>query len=133
MSGSGNRPARRDIPERVKLLVFLRQKGRCALTGARLASIWHSPSSTTTLLLALRPVAPSGEDYDPPQLDPDHIQALHPDAHGEKTRGDQGQIAKAKRLAGAQVEHAEQMAGKEPGKPRRSPSRWPKRPFPKRR
>jgi hypothetical protein len=98
------RPKRKPIPDKIKLQVFANQKGRCALTGKRLASIYecewdHMPA------LANRPVAPSGLDYDPPQLSLAHIQAVAPDAHKEKTGADMGRIAKNKRLAAKAAEH----------------------------
>jgi 5-methylcytosine-specific restriction enzyme A len=115
-----SRPARKAIPERIKLEVFARQNGRCALTGRRLASIWSAEFDHVPPL-GLRPVAPSGADYEPAQLDPAYIQALSPEAHRAKTCDDQGWIAKTKRIA-------DKHAGIE--KPRKS--RWPKRPFSKR-
>lgn len=116
-----SRPARKGIPDRIKLEVFLRQQGRCAVTGSRLASIFHAEWDHVPAL-ALRPVAPSGADYEPAQLDPAYIQALSPGAHREKTSDDQGRIAKVKRLADKHV-------GTD--KPRKN--RWPRRPFQKRR
>jgi 5-methylcytosine-specific restriction endonuclease McrA len=108
-----DRPKRKAIPDKIKLAVFARQRGRCALTGKRLASIYacewdHVPA------LATRPVGPSGRDYQPPQLSPDYIQALHPDAHKEKTGEDMGRIAKSKRIRAHASEYETRMekAGK---------------------
>jgi 5-methylcytosine-specific restriction endonuclease McrA len=115
-----SRPARKAIPDRIKLEVFARQQGRCAVTGRRLASIWHAQFDHHPAI-ELRPVAPSGDDFEPAQLDPAYIQALHPDAHRAKTSDDLGRIAKAKRIA------AKHAGAEKPPK-----SRWPKRPFPKR-
>lgn len=114
------RPPRKAIPERIKLDVFVRQEGRCAATGRRLASIYHCDWDHAPAL-ALRPVAPSGADYEPAQLDPAYIQALHPGAHREKTSDDQARIAKVKRIAAKRVSTEKAR-----------PSRWAKRPFPKR-
>lgn len=126
-----DRPKRKQIPLAIKLHVFARQKGRCALTGRRLASVYaaefdHVPA------LGIRPVAASGADYDPPQLDPEYLMALAPDAHRAKTSEDMGRIAKVKRQLGAQERHEHHMALKASGEETKPVSRWPKRPFPKR-
>jgi len=121
------RPARKAIPDRIKLEIYIRQMGRCADTGQRLASIWrcefdHRPP------LALRAIADDGSDFVPAQLDPDYIAALHPDAHRAKTSEDQTRIAKAKRLA-AKGGLSKRTGDRESGSRQ---SRWPKRAFPKR-
>ena len=124
---TGTRPARKAIPDRIKLEIFVRQMGRCALTGRRLASIYHAEWDHYPAL-ELRPVAPSGEDYEPAQLDPAYIQALHPDAHRAKTSEDQTRIAKAKRLA-AKGGLSKRTGDRDSGSRQ---SRWPRRAFPKR-
>lgn len=126
-----DRPKRKQIPLAIKLLVWSRQRGRCALTGRRLASVYHCEWDHCPAL-ALRPVAASGVDYDPPQLDPDYIMALAPDAHRAKTSEDMGRISKAKRQLGAQERHDHRMMLKASGQKPETVSRWPKRPFPKR-
>lgn len=125
-----DRPKRKQIPLAIKLHVFARQKGRCALTGRRLASVYaaefdHVPA------LGIRPVAASGADYDPPQLDPEYLMALAPDAHRAKTSEDMGRIAKVKRQLRTQERHEHRMALKASGQKPEVISRWPRRPFPK--
>lgn len=126
-----DRPKRKQIPLAIKLHVFVRQKGRCALTGRRLAGV-HAAEFDHYPALSLRPVAASGTDFDPPQLDPEYIRALSPDAHRTKTSEDMGRISKVKRQLSAQERHELCMALKASGKEVARVSRWPKRPFPKR-
>ena len=78
------RPRRKAIPPKVKLKVFQRQKGICMSCHAPItdsAEYDHRPA------IISRPVNAAGTDYDPPQLDPEHIEALHPECHQQRTTG----------------------------------------------
>lgn len=104
-----DRPKRRYIPKAVRLIVFRRQRGVCACGCKR--PVWfgmdihldHEPA------LRLREVNAEGTDYIPPQLSPDHIDAVCPAYHHWKTHGggattagsDIGKIKKERRRARA--------------------------------
>jgi hypothetical protein len=135
------RPARKDPPKTLKATIYTRQAGRCHLTGVRLPTIWdcewhHIPP------LSIRPVRPDGRDYEPGQLDPDYLFAVHPRAHKASTDGpdvekrhllrptsDKSKAKRTRDLRTSYKEHLEAMANKEPGKPRQTRGRWPRRPF----
>ncbi|WP_053220918.1 hypothetical protein [Methylobacterium indicum] len=155
-----DRPKRKSIPDRVKLEVVLAQGGTCThcskplgkLSGVRFD---HRPP------IALRRVNEAGTDYDPPQLDPGHLEALHEACHDERTTGrrgesklsardgDQTRIAKVKRLVeryqpAAPVEEERRLPPADEFERRRSEllrpesrpraekrSKWPSRPFSK--
>ena len=79
-----SRPKRKAIPNLVRIAVGNRQDGRCAECGELIFGYTeydHRPS------LVMRPVKADGTDYDPPQLDPNFIDALHADCHQKRTTG----------------------------------------------
>lgn len=95
------RPKRKAIPDRIKLEVVLRQDGRCPHCGERLGPLSglnfdHRPA------IINREVAEDGTDYVPPQLDPEHIQAVHEiPCHRERTIGRGGE--KRTTVAGSDI------------------------------
>ncbi len=86
-----DRPKRKSIPDRVKLQVVLQQDGRCPACGERLGALDtlnfdHRPA------IINRPVNEDGTDYVPPQLDPEHIEAIHTKpCHDIRTNGPGGE------------------------------------------
>lgn len=88
-------PARKRIPDKVKVAVLLRMLG---LAGKRIE--WsHEPA------LGLRAINDAGTDYDPGQHDPDFIYARTVEQHAVLTnknngtgRSDKGGIAHVKQL-----------------------------------
>jgi hypothetical protein len=95
------RPKRKAIPDRIKLEVVLRQDGRCTHCGERLGTLAvtqfdHRPS------IINRDVNEDGTDYVPPQLDPEHIEAIHGvPCHRERTVGRGGE--KRTTVAGSDI------------------------------
>ena len=78
------RPRRKAIPPAVKLEVFVRQGGRCAECHGTIedgVEYDHRPA------IIMRPVSAAGTDYDPPQNDPNFIEALHKACHLRRTVG----------------------------------------------
>lgn len=78
------RPKRKTIPLGVKRMVLTRQEGYCQECGEVLRSDTeydHRPA------IILRQVNTTGDDYIPPQNDPDHIYALHKLCHLKRTVG----------------------------------------------
>lgn len=78
------RPPRKAIPLKVKVQVNLRQLGRCAECGLHMndgVEYDHRPP------IILRPINAKGSDYEPRQLDPEYIEALHPECHQKRTTG----------------------------------------------
>jgi hypothetical protein len=79
------RPRRKAIPHTTKLLVLGLQDFICPECGEIVyienAEFDHRPA------LIMRPVDASGTDYEPPQLDPFHINALHAPCHQKRTTG----------------------------------------------
>lgn len=80
------RPKRKAIPQRVKDIVLRRQKYNCVECGVALCDgdrveYDHRPP------IILRPINVNGDDYHPPQNDPDHIDALHTPCHLKRTIG----------------------------------------------
>jgi hypothetical protein len=95
-----DRPKRKAIPAKVKVEVCLLLLRRHGILPEGPLQWDHFPS------LGLRPVNESGDDYDPPQLDPRYIDPMPVASHAFKTngpkhdhsQGDKGRIAKVKRL-----------------------------------
>ena len=78
------RPKRKAIPPKVKAAVREQQKDRCAECGEPLGKhveYDHRPA------IIMRPVNVNGDDYFPPQNDPDCIDALHKLCHLKRTVG----------------------------------------------
>ncbi|ACB80879.1 hypothetical protein Mpop_2724 [Methylorubrum populi BJ001] len=138
------RPARKDPPDRLKTEIFVRQGGRCYLSGKRLPSIhhceWHHIPG-----LGVRPVRADGSDYEPAQLDPEYLFAVLPADHDEATNGprvekkhllrkdhDKAKASRTKDLRASHREHVRFMEEKKPGQKRPKSGRWPKRDFPRR-
>jgi hypothetical protein len=126
-------PKRRDPPLRLKLAIYLRQNGRCELTGVRLPSVHHCEFHHDPPL-GLRPVLDDDSDWSPGQHDPNHLYAVCPAAHTVATNGpdvekahllrgdsDKARIAKTKRLRAKHVEGVERVKRKIPSRP------WPRR------
>ena|SRR3990167_2349337 len=106
VQANNQRPKRKAILDRIKLLVVLRQNALCSHCGILLGPIDaiafdHRPA------IALREIDHAHNDYVPAQLNSDYIEAVHRDCHNIRTFGkpattagsDIGNIAKAKRLA----------------------------------
>lgn len=80
------RPKRKAIPLRVKAIVLERQNQHCAacktiFTAEDKIEFDHRPP------IILRAVNVNGDDYHPPQNDPDYIDALHTGCHLKRTVG----------------------------------------------
>ena len=80
------RPKRKAIPKVVKDMVILAQRHLCAGCGELFADddkieYDHRPA------IISRPVNAAGDDYDPPQNSPRHIEALHKACHLKRTVG----------------------------------------------
>lgn len=78
------RPKRKAIPLAVKAKVRERQNGRCAECGEPLddkTEYDHRPP------IVSRMVNVNGDDYHPPQNDPEFIEALHKPCHLFRTTG----------------------------------------------
>ncbi|GGH14506.1 hypothetical protein GCM10007036_13870 [Alsobacter metallidurans] len=138
---------RKGIPDKVKLLAVLRQNGKCAHCGDKLGELAglnfdHRPALAARLWIA------ENCDFDPPQLDPAFIEAVHRDCHdirtygpgGEKrihTRGsDQGERARVRGISEAYAAFQRRLlaktAGDEeppPARSRKAKQRIPSRPF----
>jgi len=114
------RPKRKAIPAAVKVRVLGRQGCDCAECGEPLgASIEydHRPA------IILRPVNAAGDDYIPPQNDPDHIEALHARCHLKRTVGRVVGAAKTVTVKGSDAHLAAKFRRLEgPKKPKR---KWP--------
>jgi hypothetical protein len=135
---------RKAIPDRVKLQVVIRQDGKCATCGERLAAVEvtqfdHIPA------VQLRIWDPEVKDTIPPSNDEGHIFAKHTDCHAAKTFGskaskrgaDVTEIARTKRIAKETEAFRRRMLAKsEPDveieQPKRTKKKWPKRSFPSR-
>jgi hypothetical protein len=114
------RPKRKAIPLWVKVRVLGRQECDCAECGEPLgASIEfdHRPA------IILRPVNAAGDDYDPPQNDPDHIYALHKLCHLKRTVGRVVGAAKTVTTKGSDAHLAAKFRRLE-GKPK-AKRKWP--------
>lgn len=148
MSGDERpRPRRKAIPDRLKLEVTLKQGGRCKACGEKLHELADTQFDHRPALVN-RNVNAEGSDYIPPQLDPEHIQALHVDCHRVRTSGRPATTAgsdihirdKTKALQEQQAEFRRNLHAKGSGEPppaaKKAKGRWPKRkmesrPFPK--
>ena len=101
--------ARATIPRRIKLEIFLRQKGRCADCGTRLdverIVFDHRP-----------PLALRAPEEDP--NDPEGLAAICPCCDRLKTSRDLAEIARTKRLAFTEAAYQVRMAEKVCGRPR---------------
>ena len=94
------RPKRKKIPLGVKLEACLKIMRSHLLLDEGSIEWDHCPA------LELRPLNAAGDDYEPPQLDPNYIQPLVRADHALKTngphhdhsQGDKGKIAKVKRI-----------------------------------
>ncbi len=84
-----DRPKRKPIPRRVRVVVVERQGGRCKCGCNQIVS--EMPKTNTHFdhepALILREVDSMGLDYIPPQHDPDYIDARCPLSHKIKTSG----------------------------------------------
>jgi hypothetical protein len=128
---------RKAIPLKVKLAVAIAQ-ARCKACGDLLITPANTEFDHRPALVA-RPRI--NGDTDPPQSDPDYIEAIHKDCHlwrtsGRKpgaaktvtTRGsDVGEAARSRAITATQAEFRRRLLRKEPGKSGRPPSTWPKR------
>jgi hypothetical protein len=85
-----DRPKRKAIPDRVKRAVVERQRGLCTCGCGRRVE-WRKHRKTTRFdhqpAIEFRAVNAAGTDYDPPQLDPDHIIARCVESDRLKTAG----------------------------------------------
>lgn len=136
------RPKRKAIPDKTKLEVVIRQEGKCKACGNKLFELKdtrfdHRPA------LVNRNVALDNLDYDPPQLDPNFIEALHVDCHDKRTFGPGGEkritVAgsdlhirdKTRNLQQQQKEYRDRLLAKDRGEPSPKPKKpkyqWPKR------
>lgn len=125
---------RKKIPDRVKLLATLRR------FGLRPEDVQydHNPA------LELRPINELTGDTIPPANDPAYIDMLLIEEHKVKTfgrggerrittaDGDIGKIAKVKRVSAKQEEFRRALLTKQTGEPAPRKSKWPSRPFGKR-
>jgi hypothetical protein len=128
---------RKAIPLKVKLAVAIAQ-ARCPSCGDPLVTLANTQFDHRPALVA-RPEKDG--DYDPPQNDPDHIEAIHKDCHLWRTTGrkpgatktvttrnsDVGEAARTRGISAAQAEFRRRILHKEPGRSARPKSKWPKR------
>ena len=128
-----DRPKRKKIPLGVKLEACLKIMRSHLLLDEGFVEWDHHPA------LELRPLNAAGDDYEPPQLDPNYIQPLVRADHALKTngphhdhsQGDKGKIAKVKRLERREHEHLghiHTVLFEDWAKPKRK-RQWPKRKF----
>jgi hypothetical protein len=126
------RPKRKTIPLGVKRMVLTRQGGYCPECGEVLRNDTeydHRPA------IILRQVNAAGDDYDPPQNDPDHIEALHKSCHLRRTVGRVVGAAKTVTTKGSDAGLAAKFRRLE--RPIKTKRKWPSgpkmqsRPFPK--
>lgn len=133
------RPKRKNITARVKRIVSERQGHICAecktiFTTDDKRQYDHRPA------LEQRPVNEEGTDYIPPQLDPDHIEALHVPCHLKRTTGRAPGAVRTATTKGSDAWLAAKFRRLEGrNKPRKRTTitpkgfaRIPSRPFPKR-
>lgn len=122
------RPKRKRIPLGVQRAVEARQEGRCAHCGGPLGpdtEYDHRPP------LWEREVSAEGTDYVPPQLDSDHIHALHVLCHLERTTGRKADAERTVTTKGSDA-HRRKLERRRTAKPKRKakiPQRvnpWPK-------
>lgn len=128
---------RKAIPQKVKLEVLVKQ-ARCTVCGERLGALTDTEFDHRPPLVA-RPYVIELDDFDPPQNDPEFLEAVHADCHLYRTTGrrgnkritsrgsDIGDAARTPKLAAAHEEFKRRILAREPGSNSRPPSRWPKR------
>ena len=123
-------PKRKAIPDRIKKMVLVRQGYRCpecreTLIGGPV-DFDHRPALITRL------VNLDGTDYHPPQLDPEHIDALHPrPCHLRRTVGRMPGAEKTVTTKGSDAWLAAKF--RRLARPKTAKAKIPSRPFPKRR
>lgn len=134
------RPPRLFPDDDLKTDLYLKQNGRCSITGKRLPSIYHCQVHHDPPL-GIRPVNEDGTDYIPPQLDPNHLFLVVPDAHDEDTNGPRdlekghmlpkrhtkSKVSKSKRVRKKWGEHKKGQATKTFGKRKAGKLRPPDR------
>lgn len=87
------KPRRKPLPKSVKVSVETRQDGICACGCLQMIGnfFWSNGPKPTNYdhrpPLALRPLNETETDYDPPQHDPEFIDALAPRCHAQRTYG----------------------------------------------
>lgn len=128
------RPKRKSIPGSVKRAVMSRQDERCQSCGISLrdgpVEYDHRPA------IILRPVNAAGTDYEPPQNDPNFIEALHADCHQERTTGRKPGASKTATTLGSDIWVKTKFARLEKKKTRKKRTTiaprgfGPSRPFP---
>lgn len=127
------RPKRKAIPRKIKDAVLARQRHFCAGCGGSFLAddkieFDHRPP------IILRAVNVNGDDYHPPQNDPDFIDALHTPCHLQRTVGRLPGADKTITTKGSDAHLAAKFRRLE-GEPKRKmkiPARkspWPKRTF----
>ena len=144
---------RKAIPIKVKFEATVGQNGRCPKCTEKLGD-WEETDFDHNPALTLRPWDEVAQDFIPPQLDPQFIEASHKDCHkiktfgrgGEKritTRGsDIGERKRVRDLTNSEREFRARLLAKDAGEEAPAPKRgkdkianakrpWPKRPFPK--
>ena len=83
------RPKRKAIPKKIKIQVWRQQQAICPECKE---FIIITPSGDNIQYdhrpaIIMRPVNAAGTDYEPPQNDPNHIEALHKACHLRRTVG----------------------------------------------
>ena len=128
---ASNPRRRKAIPDRVKLIVTLRELG---LTIAEV-NFDHHP------MLEMRPINEETGETIPPANDPDGIRLLMITDHKRKTFGPGGEtrittaggdihaLAHTRRLTKDQEDFRRRLLAKEPGQPRQRTGKWPTRKF----
>lgn len=129
------RPKRKAIPTSVKTEVIRRQRACCAeckqpLWPSDPTEYDHRPS------LILRLVNAAGTDYEPPQNDPDHIEALHAPCHQKRTTGRKPGAERTVTTLGSDI-HLKSKFNRLEGRTKKRPKAkiakrkhpWPKREF----
>lgn len=146
---------RKAIPTSVKFEAVMRQDGKCAHCGVKLGA-WSDTRFDHRPALQERAWNEEAQDFEPPQNDPNFLDAIHVNCHDVRTNGrggekrictagsDAGNAGKVRRLTRTEEEFRRKLLAKtDPDaiapEPRRHkqkiPNRkaaWPSRPFPKR-
>lgn len=134
---------RPSLPTNVKLQVLLNQDGRCKATGARLGTVENTQFDHRPTLWD-RKFDTVAWDTIPPANDPEFIDAIARKAHDVRTNGRGGEKrissygsdaharAKVRHLEDQQAETRRRLLAKERGEPKPR-TKWPSRPFAKRR
>ena len=126
-----SRPKRKAIPNRIKILVVIRQDGRCKCCNERLDRVDKTEFNHRPALVN-RDINKEGTDYIPEQLSPDYIEALHAGCHKTRTFGtkattagsDIHTAAKVKRIRRKRETFSETVLGRRPGQKRKPTGRW---------